>query len=246
MRRIDEVFEGFEQNTGRRTTGTPVRRHSHEAGQCEAKIWRKTNRAELNGILSAAKRYAVVTRGQERMAGKTTHGALSHVALEILELFVRLVDHKTGRLDPSIETMMDRLKRSRAAIVNGLAQLRRHGFLDWLRRFVPIEGEGRGPRVRQYSNAYRLALPEAAKRLCRWLMGSPPPDDFAHATAQRAANWTAYVRAHPPYEQPHLTMGADNPLANVLASLGRKVFGVNERESGSQTESPSQLFIYRD
>jgi hypothetical protein len=76
---------------------------------------------------------------------------------------------------------MRRLKRSKDAIVSALKALRAHGFLDWLRRYVPTGNEGRGPQVQQTSNAYRMFLPPTAKRLLGRLFGAPPaPDDFSH------------------------------------------------------------------
>ncbi|HRM75333.1 MAG TPA: helix-turn-helix domain-containing protein, partial [Paracoccus sp. (in: a-proteobacteria)] len=61
-----------------------------------------------------------------------------------MELFANLVDFRTGRLEPAIETLMRMLRRSRDAIVRALKALRSHGFLDWLRRYVPTGNEGRG------------------------------------------------------------------------------------------------------
>ena len=60
---------------------------------------------------------------------------------------------------------MARTKRSKDAVVRALAALRRHGFVDWLRRYIPTGNLGAGPQVQQTSNAYRLALPPAAERL---------------------------------------------------------------------------------
>ncbi len=87
------------------------------------------------------------------------------MAIELLELFANLVNFRTGRLDPSIETLMRYLRRSRDAIVRALKALRQHGFLDWLRRYIPTGNQGRGPQVQQTSNAYRLSLPARALRL---------------------------------------------------------------------------------
>jgi len=69
------------------------------------------------------------------------------------------VNYRTGRLEPSIDYLMRKLKRSRDAVMRALARLRQHGFADWLRRFERVERDGPGPRMRQVSNAYRIALP---------------------------------------------------------------------------------------
>jgi len=55
---------------------------------------------------------------------------------------------------------MQKLRRSKDAVRKVLLALREHGFLDRLGRHEAIElVEGPGPRVRQFSNAYRLSLP---------------------------------------------------------------------------------------
>ena len=46
------------------------------------------------------------------------------------------MDYTTGRLEPSITALMDKLYRSKDAIVRALVSLRRHGFLYWIRRYV--------------------------------------------------------------------------------------------------------------
>src|SRR4051794_13717862 len=140
--------------------GVPVRRQSRLRGHCEAGFWRPLARREARRIVLAAKKFELAAKlfGRRR-------GPLGHVAIEILNLFAHLVDFRTGRLDPSLDFLQRKLRRSRDAIVRGLAALRQHGFLDWLRRFEPTENGGRGPQVRQVSNAYRLSLPPAAARM---------------------------------------------------------------------------------
>ena len=216
---------------------TPVRKHSRERGYCEGMFWRRTNRQEVQKILLAAKRYELA----ERRPGERS-GPLGSVAIELLELFANLVDFKTGRLEPAIDTLMRRLRRSRDAIVRALKNLRTHGFLDWLRRYEPTGNEGRGPQVQQTSNAYRLSLPERAKRLLGRLGMSPPlPEDVEQQRQQREAEMKAHMDAMETGERVLFQMG-DTPLARALANLGRSV---KQRESARQTESPSQILIHR-
>lgn len=211
---------------------TPVRRHSRAAGYCEGVFWRRTDRQETRKILLAARRYELVNRKPGSRSGP-----LGSVAIEVLELLTNLVSHKTGRLDPSIETMMRMLKRSRDAIVRALSALRAHGFLDWLRRYVPTGKEGRGPQVQQTSNAYRLLLPACALRLLgRFGVAAPLPDDATHAAETQEANLNAYA-ASLPLDARVLFKYGDTPLTQTLAALGRAIM---ERESASQTESQSQ------
>jgi hypothetical protein len=177
----------------------------------------------------AARRYELATRQPG-----ARNGALGFVALEVLELFSNLVSFRTGRLDPSLDYLMRKLQRSRDAIVTALAALRREGFLDWLRRYVPTGNDGRGPQVQQTSNAYRLSLPARAARLLgRLVRPAPAPDDYSHAQEVRAAELEAHKASLSLAELP-LFVVEDEGLAASLARLGKFV---QERESAKQTES---------
>lgn len=231
FRQLSEIIDAPPQpRGGRKRTGEPVRRHSHRAGHCEGVFWRGITRREAHAILLAARRYEVVTRQP-----RCRNGALGTVALEVLDLMANMVDYRTGRLDPSIDTLMRHLRRSRDAIVRALAALRAHGFLDWLRRYVPTGNEGRGPQVRQTSNAYRLSLPARALRMmAHMLRPSPPPDDFSHAQEQRRADLDAYRRTLSLADLP--LFDVDDPgIAAALSKLGSLVM---ERESSRRAESP--------
>ena len=216
---------------------TPVRRRSHFKGLSEGQIWRPTTRKDVQAVLKAAEIYneAGLHEKGERS------GPLGSVALDVLRLFVNLIDFRTGRLEPSITTIMDRLGRSRDTIVRALKNLRAHGFIDWLRRYEPTGNEGRGPQVQQASNAYRLSLPEKARQfLGRFGKAPPPPAD--HGQEQRA--WSeaidAYRKALPLDERTQLDVG-DSPLGQALVSMARNLM---KRESDNQTESPSNSILY--
>jgi len=214
---------------------TPVRRHSHFKGRSEGRIWRPTNRQEVQKVLLAAKRYELA----ERRKGERT-GPLGSVAIEVLEFLVNLVDFRTGRLEPSLNTIMGKVRRSRDAVVRALKALRAHGFLDWLRRYEPTDNKGRGPQVKQASNAYRLLLPEKALRLLgRFGKAPPPPEDHVAAQAARAAELDAYRKALPLDERALFEAG-DNPLGRALAALGKSL---QQRESAKQTESLSSFSL---
>ena len=215
---------------------TPVRRHSHIRGRSEGRIWRPTTRKDVQAILKAAEIYneAGLHEKGERS------GPLGSVALDVLRLFVNLIDFRTGRLEPSITTIMDRLGRSRDTIVRALKNLRAHGFIDWLRRYEPTGNEGRGPQVQQASNAYRLSLPEKALRLLGRLgKAPPPPDDHRAAKEARAAELDAYKKSLP-LDELALFEAGNNPLGRALAALGKSL---QQRESAKQTESPSDLYL---
>jgi DNA-binding transcriptional MocR family regulator len=187
----------------------------------------------------AARKYELATRQPGARCG-----ALGAIAIEIVELFANLVDFRTGRLEPSLDTLMRMLKRSRDAIARALKALRTHGFLDWLRRYVPTGNEGRGPQVQQTSNAYRLSLPANALQLLgRYGQTPPPPEDFDQARQSRAAEIEAHRQSLPLAERPLFDL-EDNPIARALARLGGNID--KQRESARRTESLSHSIPRRD
>ena len=215
---------------------TPVRRRSYFKGRSEGRIWQATTRKDVQAILKAAEIYneAGLHEKGERS------GPLGSVALDVLRLFVNLIDFRTGRLEPSITTIMDRLGRSRDTVVRALKNLRAHGFIDWLRRYEPTGNEGRGPQVQQASNAYRLSLPEKARQfLGRFGKAPPPPDDHVAAQEARTAELDAY-RKSLPLDELALSEAGDTALGRALAALGK---AIQKRESDNQTESPSNLYL---
>jgi len=228
-RSIGAILAGSPKAEGRPVRDRiPVRRGSHRRGRCEGTFWRPTDRREVRRILLAARRYDLAGR----QAGRR-NGPLGHVALEALELMANLVSFRTGRLDPSLDTLTRLLRRSRDAVVRALKALRAHGFLDWLRRWEPTGREGSGPQVRQASNAYRLGLPARALRLLGRLMQPPPlPDDVTQAREERQAEVVAH-KAGLPLDELALFEVQDEGLAGLLASLGRQVAA---RESACRAE----------
>lgn len=213
-----------------RRRGEPVRRHSRLAGR-EGVFWRPVSRRDAQAILHAARRFERV----HRQPGSRT-GPLGFVALEVLELFVNLVDYRSGRLEPALETIMRLCRRSKDAVVRALANLRRHGFLDWLRRYEPTDREGAGPQVQQTSNAYRLSLPARAAALVGRWFSPPPPADDAHRRASAAAEAQAMLDALPLFEQGSASLGRDSALGAALDRLGSVLM---ERESARRSESPA-------
>lgn len=215
-----------------RRTHEPIRRRSHLKGR-EGTFWRPVSRRDLDLMMMGAIKYE-----QQHKAKGQRNGPLGQVGLQVLALLVHKLNRKTGQLDPSIEFLMVALNRSRDAIVRALKALREHGFLDWLRRYVPT-GNETGPKVQQTSNAYRLSLPERARRLLGWRAClAPMPDDFTHSRAQRAAEREAYMAELHPVDRA-LAGVEDDGLAAVLASLGHAIFRKKERESAERSESQS-------
>ena len=202
-----------------------VRRHSRLA-ETEHTFWQAypgNNLSEcrrwFRRVQDAAKAYTRKHKGKGQR-----HGGLGYVALEILEELARLADYKTGRLDPSYKYLAARLNRSIDAISRGLKQLREHGFIDWIRRFVQTtDAEGRLINV-QTSNAYRVFLPPAAEKLLgRFIKPVPIPED-ALQRKRDLDEWRKLQLAALNYEeQCELKFGVDDPLGRAFAKLGNAI-----------------------
>lgn len=191
-----------------RRTGQPVRRNSLLAGSEPREYRQRFRREDKRDILSAAE----LLDRRERKRGER-NGPLGHVGREVLRTLVGLAlsGGRDRLLDPSILYLMKVTRRSKDAVTRALAALKRHGFLEWVRRFEPTDAPAgrRGPQVKQTSNAYRLTLPARAMQLLR---KAQVPDDHHQARADRAAA----IR----------TMEADaNGLGAALSNLGRAVAG---------------------
>lgn len=205
----------------RRAHHVPVRGGSIQRGRGEAVWFRPFSARERGLLMLAAERFDRSTR----QAGRR-NGALGHIALELLRELTRLIDFRTGRLEPAYDTLAARMGRSRSAVIEAMKKLKLHGFLDWTRRYEPTGAEF-GPQLRQVSNAYRLAMPAFAQRLLGWL-ASPPPTDDAEGEAIKAQRNAMHLD--------------DSPLGKALKLLGG---AVRERESAKQPEIPNLIYNSR-
>jgi hypothetical protein len=216
-RSIGAALAGREEKA--RRTFQPVRRNSYHAGEREGRHWRAIPKEEIGPRLRAAEVY----NREHKEAGRP-NGPLGHVGLEVLREMYRLVDFKTGRLEPSIDYLMRRLKRSRDAIVRAMKALDVHGFLRWIRRTEPVDNPGAGPQVRQITNAYWFGLPAKAAALVRMILGrgAPKPDDQAQREADDAAAVEAMLAQAGPEGAARFIAG-DSELGDALAGLGRSL-----------------------
>jgi hypothetical protein len=231
QRSIGEVIAGVGPAKVRRTF-QPVRRNSYHVGEREGRVWRPVDRRERWARIRSAELYDL----EHKEWGKRS-GPLGHVALEVLRAMYRVVDFKTGRLDPSINWMMRTIRRSRAAIVAALARLRKHGFLEWIRRTEPTGNEGAGPQVRQITNAYGFMLPAKARAfVARMVRRAPVPDDELQRRADDAAATETMVAALELDEQARHFAG-DGPLGDALARLG---LAVGRSASSPGGQNPDQ------
>lgn len=221
---------------GTRRTGAPVRRNSRMKGKCENVFWKPMQRDEAREILLAARKYELAMK----QPGKRT-GPLGYVALEVLDYFTNLIDFGNGRLDPSISTIMERIGRARAAVCRALDALRAHGFIDWLRRYIPTGNDGAGPQVQQTSNAYKLSLPAKAKALLGKYARKPAPlsDDIAQAQADRKAAIKEHMDSLTPADRLRETV-EDNAQAEKLAGyLERAAHNRAQKAKDAQQRQPT-------
>ncbi|TQL14980.1 hypothetical protein FBY58_1812 [Zymomonas mobilis] len=217
----------------------PVHRNSYEVGEREHLVWKAINKEHIGAYLEAVDQYSIKTR------------ALSDKAVRLLKMLFRMADFRTGRLEPTIETISNKVGYARATVVRLLTQLKEQGFLRWIRRSIKIKKEGERPRRRQTSNAYGFlspaSWPEIAKQAFLRVMQRkhiPLPDDFSHAKETDAAATEEMIESLPVVEWSQEIFaqkrsanqkeeGNNSELAKTLASLGDAI----EREE-KRSETP--------
>lgn len=104
-----------------------------------------------------------------REAGKSN--AISNNGQRVVKALFALMDHKTGRCDPSLDEIAKRTGGlSRRTVVRQLAVLRELKLVDWVRRTVAIEGhKGKGWNRTQTSNSYFINLTNMPEEILRTL-----------------------------------------------------------------------------
>jgi hypothetical protein len=132
----------------------------------------------------AARRWNRETRQPGRHGGIIGRTALA----ALYALLFDFLNHRTGRLDPSLEAIAAKAGCCRRAVVDALARLRDLGLLAWQRRCEETrDAEGRF-RLRQRTNAYGLLPP---------------------------SQWIGYRNDRPPPPDP-ATLGAPNPVPDPI------------------------------
>ena len=108
-----------------------------------------------------------------------------------------------------------------------------------MRRFEPTRQDGRGPQVRQVSNAYRLSAPKRAMALLgRWSGRPSLPDDDGIARDDRKAIEANHIASLDLSGFAAFQLG-DTPLGRALAQMGQ---ALDLRESAKRTESQSTSY----
>jgi hypothetical protein len=214
VRSFGELVGSFKKS---HRTGQKVHRNSRKAGTCERELWSSFNPKERAARMRAAELFD----RKHKQPGQR-NGPLGHVALEVLREMMRIVDFKTGRLEPSLKYLAKELNRSISTIHDALGRLRKHGWIAWERRYEPLEDpDPFGPQVRQVTNAYALTLPhDAAGKVRRLNESAPMPADEAIRREEEEER-TATMLASLSSEDLARFRAGDSPLGDVLASLGR-------------------------
>jgi hypothetical protein len=168
----------------------------------------------------AARRWDRDTRQPGRHGGIIGRTALA----ALYALLFDFLNHKTGRLDPSLDAIAAKAGCCRRAVVDALARLRDLGLLAWRRRCEETrDAEGRF-RLRQRTNAYGL-LPLSQWRGYR--NPEPPPPDPATLGAPESVPEPIEAAVAEIMQGQHraalaaLEADPGDRLARALAALGR-------------------------
>ena len=221
-RSLGEILGGLEPAKGQRSF-QPVRRNSYCASDPRATaVWQPLgrNKQEARVIVALRLRAAEIYDRQHKQKGKK-NGPLGYTGLNVLRELYRLVDYRTGRLDPSWDTIRARTGLSKQAVNDALKRLVKHDFLVRVRRAETIQNAGRGPQVRQITNAYGLTLPKCvAEKVERQLSHGPIPDCELTRYAAQEEDVEAMLSSADPEQYLRYIVGNDNDeLLNGLLRL---------------------------
>jgi hypothetical protein len=173
----------------------------------------------------AARRWDRETRQPGRHGGVIGRTALA----ALYALLFDFLNHRTGRLDPSLDAIAAKAGCCRRAVVDALARLRDLGLLAWQRRCEETrDAEGRF-RLRQRTNAYGV-LPPSQWRGYRD-PEPPPPDPATLGAPERVPDPIEAAVAEIMQGQHRAALAAleadpRDGLARALAGLGRAMGAV--------------------
>lgn len=208
-------------NAGQARTFQKVRRNSPHAGEREQRLWRQFNtfsRDDNNAIMAAAEQM----ERESKKPGKR-NGCLGHIGLTVLRLLIRLRDKVTGRLEPKVEWIAAKIGHSRSATHAALVRLKLSGFLDWMRRSIPVEDpEPGGQYVQQTSNAYVIALSENVQKLVARIKRRLTPKQ-----ASDAAEADRQARSRAMTAEQNIAAIDHQGLKNTLARINDVLEGEN-------------------
>jgi hypothetical protein len=198
-------------------------------------VWRDSTTKQVK-FQRLPKKEAAIRWHKARRFDRQTHiagkhgGAIGRTALQVFYvLLFDILDHNTGQLDPSYDTIAKKAGVCRRAVADALRRLKDLGLLHWQRRSREEPDAKGGYRQVQETNAY-ASLPPS-----HWHgFFEPPPPPAPHPDTWGAAppladpiTQAAEELRHGQRQAALAELDADpgNQLAGALARLGRAVFG---------------------
>lgn len=197
-----------------------VRRDSYDVDDPRAKVFRRVGDGtprEGHGHLDDRRRLAkeIYSKGRE----KGGRGPIDATDLLVHDELLAHLDFKTGRCDPSYDTLMDKCRLARETIRQSLKALRAVGLISWVRRTVKVDSAGAaGPQRKQFSNAYHFE-PSRLARIARQFFR-----DLCENRRRRQANKAPITAAAVPARE---GVPMSQELDKLLLSMGRSLASVS-------------------
>ena len=213
-----------------------VRHGSYESGSIEPLIWKAFNPQTKWALKKAVRNYLL------------EEGA-SPNAYFVYEELLDLIDYETGRLDPSIAYLAEKLHKGERTIQRCLNWLKENNIICWKRRFIRKQNEDGISYREQTSNAYYLGifrnLPEGVKdgyhaAIKKALGDYPLPDDELHRIEQANIEYEEMVASLPEEEWVEVALldnGGKSELKEALARFGAAI-DKKEATNKNQSETP--------
>jgi hypothetical protein len=230
VRSVSAKFSGKERAADR-----PIHRNSYDVNDRRAQVAKRCadgtqagTLAFVDSLLRTAREFDL----EERNVGNPRPLRLS--GIRVLEEVLRnhWHDFKTGEIDPALSQLERATGFVRQTIVEALKRLRKHGFLDWVRR-TEIRLEDQGPRRKQINNAYFVDLARLPSRvLARF------NQLYRNQRARQMIRKPAPASPAPsPSTSEAAPQAAPTPVQLALASLGRAVFEASPSMKNSLSPS---------
>lgn len=205
----------------RRGKSGKVRRDSYQAGEREAREWRRHN---IFSATERAKRLVAIAEANRRTkaAGKVC-GDLKYRDLEILDCLMGVRCFRTGACEPALREVASMVRVCVQTVCDAIKRLVAFGVLGKVRRTRPIESpEPDGPQVEQIPNAYWFPLPaKIAERVRAFLSPGGKPVDQEQREQDEAALVAAMIASLSAEDLARLHAGDNSILAAALAACGR-------------------------
>lgn len=184
---LGEHYPDFAQRSVEKADSKPPHERSVHRNSQFGQQWRPIPAVLRTRLLGLVEGFERATRG----AGKQGLLKLSGVAVFRALLF-QFLDPRSGRCDPSYETLAERAGVGRTTAYKALARLEQVGVIERTRRlvWVPLVLNGRviGRKAQQTSNAYRLGPPRRVG-----LFGAAVPAEMAEAWDKWMRSWQAFM-----------------------------------------------------